>query len=943
MAEPPKRAWPVKITTLGPIRGGTVAFVEASVTYVTVVVKASFALVHEGVAVQTPPDDLVFADERLPGSSSLDRPSDLAPFVPAVDVLVRGRAFGPEGASVPAVATRLVMTSSETSGAEILIDKTVHVYGKRARRLAYPESFGSFPLVYDFAEQPSPDAPFGVKDDDVPNLVLPNGERGYAGFGPIAADWPDRSGFLEGASIAATTVDGAPVLALGSSAETGAFPFEFFQVAPPDQRLTGLEGGEWLVIDGMHPDLPRFATKLPHMRAEAQLYDADGRPMPMHLVCDTLSIDMDARTMNALFRGNIAAPGPLDALSVVATLEVMASDDLDRSVSSFGSGASFSDLGGDAPDATVARDAPPPPTGLEDTPIPGAPPVGRTRSVVDDPDAGASTDVLVAPPIVAPERKTVPPPVQSVSFGLPFAPRAPAIPSAFVEEATPEGTLANEPAPPAGLPFVRRAASAPSPIADDASDDDPPTRMRASTPPAEPPPRVVTAPPPPLVQIASPPRPAPIESPPATAAVTAAATATPSAPPLVVAPPLLGLRPPAVSPPTTVPLVPAVRTPEPAPPVDAAPRDPSALDAPTTIDDSDPRAVILRKLAKGEALYDANYAGADLSGIDFRGAALTGIQLMHAKLTKCCFDGARLASAKLAGADLEGATFVGAELGQADLSKCKLAGARFDDARLDDALFALVDAPGASFKKASGQRVALAQGQFRDANFDGATLSFADLSGADLAGASFTGCTMPNARLADARGKGARFDGSDLDQASFVGAELEDASFVGTTLRTSSLERARLEGCVFTDAKLGKAILARSTLERCSFTGADLEGANLIHATGQGGDFERATLTAADLRQTKLSDVRFDRADLKRVNAHKASLTGARFLDASLVGASLRGAKLRGADLGGADLADADLRDADLENARLVGIVNRDRAKLGGANLRGAEDDVAPG
>ncbi|MFO0611922.1 MAG: pentapeptide repeat-containing protein [Polyangiaceae bacterium] len=936
MGELHRREWPVRITTLGPIQGGTVAFVEAGITYVTVVVKATFALVHEGFIVQTAPEPLVLADENLPGSESLERPSDLAPFVPAVDVILRGRAHGAEGALVPAVATRLVMTSSEVSGAEVLIDKTVHVYGKRPRLGAFPDSFASFPIVYDFAERPAPDAAFGVKAGEVPNLVLPNGERGYAGFGPISPSWPDRQAFLEGATIDATVREGATILDLGSASEDGAFPFEFYQVSPPDQRLTGLEGGEWIVIDGMHRDLPRFATKLPHMRAEAQLYDPEGRPLPMHLVCDTLAIDMEARTMNALFRGNIPAPpGPLDALSVVATLEVLANEDLDRSVSSFGSGASFADLSEDSepPPPQVAKaplSAPPPrspsaaPThasiALDDTPLPES--VDAVIEALEDPDsdAGDKTSIAAVPMMLDvetpnlppdPPPKTVPPPPTSSGSGdIPFralggdAARAPVRAAPRTSAGLP---FAEVPAAPAVPNAMSSAPLADEPTPDDAVQE-PTTGLPFERPPI-PPPRV----------------PAPDHQ----------------APPLAFAAgeardPKLDAPQDDDEPPTRMRAsLPEIVVP-PSPHVPSA----GALDAPTTVDENDPRAVVLRRLAKGEALYDANYAGADLSGIDFRGAALTGINLTHAKLERCRFDGARLASAKLAGADLRNTTFVGAELGQADLSKCKLANARFDEARLDDANLGLVDAPGASFLKAVGQRVALAQGQFHDARFDGASLTFADCSGADLAGASFEGASLASARFADVRGRGVRFDGADLDQASFVGAQLEEASFDRASLRTATLERAKLEGCSFREAKLGKAVLARSTIDGCTFARADLEGANFIHASGQQGDFGGASLVAADLRQTKLSEMTFEGADLRRLNAHKAQLVGARFDGANLTGASLRGAKLRGSSLARADLADADLRDADLENAKLVGIVHRDRAKLGGANLKGAEDDA---
>jgi len=284
--------WPVRITTLGPIAGGTVVFVERGVTYVTVVAKAAFAMIHEGLAVQVPASPLLVDDETELGTAEISGASETAPFVPGVDVIVRGHARALHGAPAPAVAARLVVVDAPPAGdPAVVLDKTVHAYGPRATEDAYPEPFLSAPLGGEHLET-TPRA-------SRPSLVLPEGVSGFPGFGPIPSESRQRTHLLEHASLA---IEGS-LLNLSDD-----FPFEYFHVAPADQRLASVPGGAWLMLDGMHPDLARFATKLPYLRAEAQLFDPVGKPTPLALVCDTLHIDMDARVATLLFRGHIVAP-----------------------------------------------------------------------------------------------------------------------------------------------------------------------------------------------------------------------------------------------------------------------------------------------------------------------------------------------------------------------------------------------------------------------------------------------------------------------------------------------------------------------------------------------------------------------------------------------------------------------------------------------------------
>jgi|ERR1043166_230804 hypothetical protein len=77
--------------------------------------------------------------------------------------------------------------------------------------------------------------------------------------------------------------------------------------------------------------------------------------------------------------------------------------------------------------------------------------------------------------------------------------------------------------------------------------------------------------------------------------------------------------------------------------------------------------------------------GLDLSGINFRAAALFGADLRGFRLVRCDFSDCQLINANLSGADLAGAVFVGANLRRADLSRADLSDANLSGADLTEA------------------------------------------------------------------------------------------------------------------------------------------------------------------------------------------------------------------------------------------------------------------
>jgi hypothetical protein len=169
------------------------------------------------------------------------------------------------------------------------------------------------PLVYERACAPRP------------NLFDPRAPGKPAGFGPIPPEWPDRARLL-GATD--RRVLDAPILDIPD-----VFDWSYFQVAPPDQQIDALRGDEWIVLDGLHPTLPRVQTRLPGLAAVARVdLLAPGDPSGGEILVlspDTLAIQGDRQSCEVVFRGSFVVPGGAPSFPL---LHIVAGLDLPRPV-----------------------------------------------------------------------------------------------------------------------------------------------------------------------------------------------------------------------------------------------------------------------------------------------------------------------------------------------------------------------------------------------------------------------------------------------------------------------------------------------------------------------------------------------------------------------------------------------------------------------------------
>ncbi|WP_437785817.1 DUF2169 domain-containing protein [Sorangium sp. So ce1097] len=763
----------------------------------TVIVKATFALVHERCAELAPAADLVRADQPRDGWGSLDEACETAPYLPSAGVLVRGHACAPAGETATSLSVRVALFRDD----RWLLNKVLHVFGDYTRAAPSPRPFSRMPIVYERAYGgPHVDAnPAGVGADVVlPSIVAPGDPTRPAGFGPIARHWAPRRHLLARNHALDRP---APELDAG-------FDFRYFHAAPPDQQIELLRGDEWIVLEGLHPQYPLLRSSLPSARGLARLHRAgaggEDHGQPIDLVADTLTIDADRLLCSVIWRGNVALlPGDTPArMRVVAGVEL--------------------------PGRPLVWPAPlagPPSSRV----VPGAPapaeevPKSARRPVIEDEITAESHVATLVTGVAQPlapfalaEPASGPPVRRGTIPGAPWSARSRATPlrpppragSHFTPEmeaalsevsglAAPWGHLtettgdqdrapwspvlpfvaATPPPPreppqgsvPFALPFAR-PGSDPSLRPDDLPAPPPPPSTEAldgQSPGTVPPPsaassRDVLAAPAPCREV--PAAPAPVSAAPASAVVPAPAS------PRVV--------PPAPVSPRVVPPAPVSPGAAPA----AARPEPEARGL---------RAALLARLKSGQPLHDLELAGVELDGIDFSGASLERLNLAGSTLTRCNFASARLAGVNMSGADLTDASFQAADLTGADLSRATLDRAQLSSARLDRADLAFAKGSSARFDGASLEGADLRQARLTESVFDRASLADVNGSKADVSRSSFVSAKLAGAILRSAKLREARLACADLD-----GTDLRDADLAGANVYGVKLANAKSNGAI---------------------------------------------------------------------------------------------------------------------------------------------------
>jgi uncharacterized protein YjbI with pentapeptide repeats len=275
---------------------------------------------------------------------------------------------------------------------------------------------------------------------------------------------------------------------------------------------------------------------------------------------------------------------------------------------------------------------------------------------------------------------------------------------------------------------------------------------------------------------------------------------------------------------------------------------------------ADLRGATLAQVVADQAdLGGAELEKANLSGANLGAAGLTGAGLVEARL-----DGADLTGAFLAGADLRNASLAGAQLEKADLTHALLAGARGARAQLGEATLTSADLRGADLDGADLHGCAMDGANLERASLKGAFLHGARGAKVLAADTDLTalrcgeGASFPGGDFRRIKGDGSIWSGADLAGADFGAATLvraifDDAVLQGSNFHRAVLKQASLMKANLRSARLTKVDLFQGTLDRADLTEADLRGSNLYGCGFLEATLARIKLGGANLKGTEIA------------------------------------------------------------------------------------------
>jgi len=311
---PSSSVWPVVVETVRPVSAGAMAWRCGDRWSLSVVVKATFALVEEGTAELIGPAPLV-RHERFADAGSAPafvEDTDLVPYRPQVDVTFSGAVHAAH--PVQAIRARLAVVGPSEG-----FDKSIQAVGDRVGHAA-PRPFRQMPIGWQRSWATS-DNPAGVKPggSHQANIIDPRSSDAATSLGPIPRSWPSRARLI--AAIDPRPLDGGvPNIPQG-------FAWEYYQGSPRDQRLGRLEGSETIVLENLLEGRPRLRTRLPAPRGRARLYGpwAPAEGLMLDLAADALIIDGETQSLSIVWRASVPlshGERSLDGVRVVTGVEL---------------------------------------------------------------------------------------------------------------------------------------------------------------------------------------------------------------------------------------------------------------------------------------------------------------------------------------------------------------------------------------------------------------------------------------------------------------------------------------------------------------------------------------------------------------------------------------------------------------------------------------------
>jgi hypothetical protein len=293
---------------------------QSGALVLTVAAKATFQLKSIESPLAEQQDPIVPADRYWNDDprQALVAASDLVPWKRRADVVIVGSAFAPFGEPVRSLVVRLSVAGA---------DKAMEVFGDRVFSLeGYMREgakFAKSPLDWRYAAGgPDTPNPVGIRNDAPRDTY---GQRLLArfqpagfhvasadvaipaiGFGPIAPTWPQRW-----EKLYRHAYGWDPHRWFERPVPDDIDP-GYFNVAPPDQQVDAIRADERIVLENLHPLLPRLVTSLAPATPQGVL-ERPGRPVEgVSFVCDTMWIDTDRQVCALTWRTRLLLASPED-------------------------------------------------------------------------------------------------------------------------------------------------------------------------------------------------------------------------------------------------------------------------------------------------------------------------------------------------------------------------------------------------------------------------------------------------------------------------------------------------------------------------------------------------------------------------------------------------------------------------------------------------------
>ena len=265
-------------------------------------------------------EDTYFED---PGNSSLRFDSNLSPYKPKTDLLIEATAFSPTKRKMPEWISEVDFGSKK---------KQFKVTGPRQwegflglRSPSAPEPISKLDVRYEYAfGGKRPDGtefqanPVGVGFDRTlgskcPQIVPVDADVNHetipvVGLGPISPSWESRLRFA-GSYNDEWQRTRAPYLPAD-------FDFEFYNVAPNDQKIAGFAKGDEVVRLKNLYSKGDLAFGLPDIQIGAVLRFSDGRIIPGPMNLDTIQVQVEQQRVFLQWRGIFPATLPIKEIDL---------------------------------------------------------------------------------------------------------------------------------------------------------------------------------------------------------------------------------------------------------------------------------------------------------------------------------------------------------------------------------------------------------------------------------------------------------------------------------------------------------------------------------------------------------------------------------------------------------------------------------------------------